>query len=136
MSRTRWPHEASRRDAAAPAGPPPRIKTSIVGDAELLEGGIRTTVPSRDRPIPHVLQIVDAHAGGPEAGGGQIAEAAEERHTVRELDLCTGRPCNVVEHRRTLCVGAIQEHLVEALLAFVIEPGQPSTHRHLPRRLV
>ena len=87
MSRTRWPQDASRRDAAAPAGPPPRIRISIVADAKLLQRVIGAAVPARDRSIAHVLQIVDAHPRRPEAARREIAEAVEERDAVRELRL-------------------------------------------------
>src|SRR5688500_12407134 len=136
MSRTRWPQDASKRDAAAPAGPPPRIRVSVVCDAKLLQRGIGTTVPSRDRSIADVLQVIDAHAGGPEAGGRQIAETGEERDAVRELRSGLRRPRDVIKHRRSLRLDAVEKHRVETQLAFVIEPGEAAAHRDLPRRLV
>src|SRR5262245_1214851 len=108
----------------------------LVADAKFLQGFVGTSIPSSDGAIAQVLQILDADLGRPEAAGGQIAEAIEERHAMRMFRLCLRRPRNIVEHRLPLGVGAVDEDLVVALLALDVEPGQPAAHRDLPRRLV
>src|SRR5688500_7414861 len=91
-------------------------KTSVITYAKLLQRRIRTAVPARHRSISHVLQVVDAHSRGPEAGRRQIAEAGEERHAVRVFGFGPGRPRDVIKHRRPLRDGAVKKDLVEPLL--------------------
>ena len=84
--------------------------------AELLQRLVRAAVPAH-RTVAHVLQILDAHLRRPEAGGGEIAEAVEEGDAVRvPARIRPGRsrrarPRDVVEHRRSLSVGAVDERL-------------------------
>src|SRR5688572_9058133 len=54
----------------------------FVTDAELLQRFRRTAIPPRDGSVAHVLQVIDAHPGRPEAARGEIAEVAEERRAV------------------------------------------------------
>ncbi len=45
-------------------------------------------------------------------------------------------PGNIVKHRSLLVCRTIHERLVEPLLALDIQPGKPTAHPDLPRRLI
>ena len=82
---------------------------------------------SRDRRRP---------SSRPEPGGGEVAEAVEERDAVREFRLDFAWPAMSSRTARRSRGGGREERLVEAALALEVDPGQAAAHRRLPRRLI
>ena len=110
---------------------------SIVADPQLLQRRIRTSVPSRDRSIADVLQIVDAHPRGPEAAAVRSRKLLKNAtpcacSRLRARDGHAMSSSTAVRSR----IGAVEEHLVEPLLAFDVEPREAAAHRDLARRLI
>src|ERR1700741_448232 len=73
--------------------------SSAVADAELAQGLGRAAGPFRHAGVAEVPQVGDADGAGPEAGGDQVAEAAEEGGAGLHLRTRPVRPGDVVEHR-------------------------------------
>src|SRR5262245_57556156 len=66
--------------------------------AKLLECLGRAAGPLRHRRVADVAEILNPHLTGPEAACGKVAEAAEERLTVRQPWFQVAVSGNVVEN--------------------------------------
>src|SRR6185503_17341359 len=101
---------------------------SGIPHAKLVECWSWTSIPLRHRPVPHVLQVVDAHLARPESGRGEVAEVVEESDAILHFGAGTPRIGDVIEHRFALRVVAVDELPGKSPGAFVIQPGQPGPH--------
>src|SRR5262245_61210298 len=122
--------------SAAVATTSSAICSLFIADSQLLQRRIRTAVPLVEERVALVLQILDPHLRRPEATGGEIAEAAEERYDLMEATIRVRRVGDLVEDGVALCIGQGGEPLVITLLAQAIDERQASAHRHLSRRRV
>src|SRR5688572_16742117 len=117
-------------------GPGTTRERSFSKQPKLPQRLVRAAIPFGDEHVAHELQVLHAHLAGPEARCRQIAEASEESEAVRLIGPCRLDAGNVVEHLPPFSVSTCGESLVEAFAAFLIKPGEPSAHRHLPGGLV
>src|SRR5690349_20012506 len=100
------------------------VRTRSVADAEFGQCLRGTAIPRGQRNIALVLYVLPTHLGGVEAGRSEIAEVAEEQHTVMHLRPCLRRPRDIVEDLTSLGIARADEGLRKAVLAFVVEPGE------------
>src|SRR5438046_123031 len=99
---------------------------SVVVHTELRERFRRTPFPFGDEGIADVAQVLNADPAREKARRGEVAEAVEERHARGVLRFGPLRPGDVVEHGGAFGVGAGDERLPVAIVAFVVEPGEPA----------
>src|SRR5678816_1132504 len=102
---------------------------------QMLDSLRRASLPLRLRDVAGVAKVLHAHLAREETGCRHVPHPVEERHAVTEPGLRFLRPRDVVEHLAALRVGRGEEGFAgaEAIRAFAVEPGQPTTHVHLCR---
>src|SRR5262249_15953265 len=105
-----------------------RVIRSFECQPDLLHRLVGPALPFRNGVVADVLQVLHPHLRRPEPARGEVAEAVEEGDAVLHLGLRLLRPGDVVEDGGPLAVRAIEERLVVAPRAFVIEPGEPAAH--------
>src|SRR3989449_3350571 len=145
-SRTAW--KACRWNRALnplPMNPTPRRPSPMtcpvspfpsVFDAELLQLLRRASPPFGHDHVAHVAEVLHAHLAGPEPRRRQVPERVEERDAGGERGFGPLGPCDIVEHGGSLGVRAGHEGLAVAIVALVVQPGEPAAHRGLAARLV
>src|SRR6266540_1210536 len=121
-----------------PAIPSPvsRFPSVRVADAQFGERLGRAALPLGDESVADVAQVLHAQLAREEARRCEVAETVEEGDARRVLGLRLLRPGDIVQQRGPLAVGARQERLPPAVVALVVEPGQPATHGGLEVRVV
>src|SRR6267378_2907708 len=112
-----------------PHHPPPI--PSVVVHAELGECLRGTALPLGDERVADVAQVRDPHAAREESRRREVAEAVEERYPGGELGAGFLGPGDVVEDSGPLGIGAGNERLGVAVVALVVEPGEPAAQRCL-----
>src|SRR5205823_7075560 len=78
--------------------------------------------------VAFVLHVLPTHLTREEAGRGEVAEAAEKDHAVAHRRPRLLWPRNVIEQLPALRVRGADERLAEAVLGFVIEPGETALY--------
>src|SRR5690606_30757414 len=101
----------------------------LVAHTQLRERLGRAAGPLGDDGVAHVLEVVDTDAAGPEAAGGQVPEAGEERNTLGKLRPRTRGPRDVIEDRGPLHIGDLEEPIAEARARLALEPRESAAHR-------